>query len=269
LNRFGVSRYDFPVNHRAVIIGIAGVVLSAAMAPRAGATILLFDQQRDAVSQTVVSPTTSGGTVPLDYGDHVSSSLMEVTGGFFTYGDGGEGFTPNVTVDLYTDDGTPTNPRARLWQTNYGDLVNVVFGEGAGIGGSSALNVLFSAEAGYEVDLYGFDLAGWSDADYTIAAVEVFAGEALLFSAPDVLVQGDFVGPRHTSFAFAEPLSGQELLLRLDLSNLAQSIQDNIGIDSIRFGQTPPGAVPEPGVSTGVALFAAAMLTARRSLRLR
>jgi hypothetical protein len=43
-------------------------------------------------------------------------------------------------------------------------------------------------------------------------------------------------------------LSAPEILIRLDLSNLSSGVQDNIGIDSIRFGQTPP-AVPEPGTA--------------------
>jgi hypothetical protein len=228
---------------------LAGVALLAALpAPPAHATILLFDQERDAATASIVGPTSSGGTLPPDYGDHVSGAVMAVPGGVFTYGDGGEGFTPDVVVDIFTADATPTDARANLWQTGYGDLVNVVFGEGPGIGGSSQLNVRLSASPGTVVDLYGFELAGWPETDFTIAAVEVLAGAATLFSATDVLVEGNASGPRHTTFAFGPPLSAPELLLRLDLSNLASGIRDNIGIDSIRFGQTPP-AIPEPGTA--------------------
>jgi hypothetical protein len=212
----------------------------------AHATILLFDQERDAAGQTTVQPTSSGGRLPGDYGDHVTGAVMAVRGGFFTYGDGGEGFTPDVSLEIYGDGG-PSDPRVKLWQTGYGDLVNVIFGEGPGIGGSPTLSVLFSAAPGYVVDLYGFDLAGFG-ADYTIAGVEVLAGAVPLFSADDVLVEGGAGGPGHTSFAFTAPLSAPELLLRLDLSNLPALIQDNVGLDSIRFGQTPP-AVPEPGTA--------------------
>ena len=251
-------------------LAIALLARVAAHAAPVDATILLFDQGRDAATRTVVVPISSGGVLPSDYGDNVKSASMAVPGGVFTYGDGGEGFTPDVSVEIFSDAATPTNPRADLWQTGYGDLVNVVFGEGPGIGGAPALNVVLRAAPGFVVDLYGFDLGGWNNADYTIAAVEVFADAVSLFSETDVLIEGDFTGPRHTTFAFDGPLSGPEILLRLDLSNLAESIQDNIGIDNIRFGQTPPG-VPEPGTAAlllcGLALTAVARAGERSPTR--
>lgn len=201
-------------------------LLAATPLRPAHATILLFDQQRDAAGGTTVGPTTSGGRLPGDYGDNVTGAVMAVPGGFFTYGDGGEGFTPDVSLEIYGDGG-PTDPRVNLWQTGYGDLVDVIFGEGPGTAGSPTLHVLFTAAPGYVVDLYGFDLAGFGS-DYTIAGVEVLAGAVPLFSASEVLVQGDLAGPGHTTFGFATPLSAPELLLRLDLSNLAASIQDNM-----------------------------------------
>ncbi len=220
--------------------------LLATCAAPAGATVLLFDQQRDAAGQTTVQPTSSGGRLPGDYGDNVTGAVMAVPGGFFTYGDGGEGFTPNVSLEIYGDGG-PGNPGINLWQTGYGDLVNVIFGEGPGIAGSSTLNVLFTAAPGYAVDLYSFDLAGFGQ-DYVIAGVSVLAEATSLFSETNVLIEGDLSGPRHTTFSFATPLSAPELLLQLDLSNLSPGIQDNIGIDNIRFGQfpRPTAVVPEP-----------------------
>lgn len=238
---------------------LAALAATAGIAPPpAGATILLFDEVRR--SGSIVPTSGAGGDdLPEGYGDHVTGAAMAVPGGFFTYGDGGEGFTPEVTIDIFTADATATDGRARLWPSDYGDLQNVVFGEGAGIGGSSMLSVRLQATPGWEVDLYGFELAGWANTDYTIAGLSVLAGATTLFAQSDVLVEGNFTGPRHTTFDFATPLSAQELLIQLDLSNLAQSIQDNIGIDSIRFGQTPP-PVPEPGtgllVAVGLALVA-------------
>ncbi len=244
----------------------SAVLLGLVLVRPASATILLFDQQRDASTQSVVEPTTSGGILPSDYGDNVTGAVMAVPGGFFTYGNGGEGFTANVTLDIYSDAGTATEPRVKLWQDNYGDLENVIFAEGPGVGGGTGLNIVFSADPGYVVDLYSFDLGGWSNADYTIAAVEVYAGATTLFSATDVLVQGDLTGPRHTTIAFDEPLSAPELFLRLDFSNLSSGIRDNIGLDSVRFGQAPP-PVPEPGTATlvlaGFVLFLASWMMHR------
>lgn len=256
--------------HRPRVAPLLGAGLTLALlvlpTPRAHSTILLFDQERDAATQSIVGPTSSGGRVPLDYGDNVTGPRMAVPGGFFTYGEAGEGFTPDITLEIFSASATPTDPRVALWQRDYGDLVNVIFAEGPGVGGSPELNIRFSAAPGYSALLYGFELAGWSNADYVIAGVRVLAGATTLFTESDVLVEGNSSGPRHTTFAFATPLSGAELLLQLDLSNLATSLQDNVGIDSIRFGQSPP-AVPEP--ATGILLLCGLTLTAAVERRLR
>ncbi|MCP9447025.1 MAG: hypothetical protein NNA22_05585 [Nitrospira sp.] len=253
---------------RVLVLGVL-----AAYPALAGATILLFDQERDAATESTVGPTSSGGKLPADYGDHVTGAVMAVPGGFFTYGEGGEGFTPDVSVDIFSAAATATDPRVNLWQIGYGDLVNVIFADGPGTAGAPLLSARFTAEPGYAVDLYGFDLAGFG-VDYVIAGVSVFAGATTLFSETDVLVQGDLSGPRHTTFAFTTPLSAPELLLQVDLSNLASGIQDNVGVDSIRFGQTPPHPVPLPPTTlfllTGLALISAVLCysNSRELLRL-
>lgn len=225
---------------------LACLVLALA-APPARGTILSFDEARDAATGSIVVAASAGSSFPSDYGDNVSSAQMAVPGGFFRYGDGGEGFTPDVTVDAFASLATPTDPRVRQWQTGYGDLVNVLFSDGPGIEGSPQLFVRLSAAPGFVVDLYGFDLAGFGQ-DYTIAGVSVLDGSNALFSATNVLVEGNATGLLHTSLAFATPLSSQELLVVIDVSNLAASIQDNIGLDNVRFGQTPPRVVAEPSV---------------------
>lgn len=160
-------------------------------------------------------------------------------GGQFTYGNAGEGFTPNIVTDYFV--GSPGGG-VKLWQTDYGDLINIAFGSHD----SESLNIRLTADPGFKVLLYSFDLAGWSNADYDINAVSVSDGSTTLFSQSDVHVEGNFTGPRHTLFDFNTPLSGSELLIQIDYSNLWGSIQDNIGIDNIRFGQNPLAAVPEP-----------------------
>ena len=223
---------------------------------KAGATILLFDQQRDSASQSIVGPTSSGGKLPPDYGDNVTSAAMPVLGGIFTYGEAGEGFTPDVTLDVFSATATETEPRVKLWQDGYGDLVNVIFTEGPGTQGAPKLSIRLTAATGYAADLYSFDLAGFGS-DYTIAGVSVFAGETPLFSESNVLVEGNATGPSHTTFAFAESLSAPELLLEIDLSNLSAGSQDNVALDNLRFGQTPPH-VPEPTtlLLAAIAVFA-------------
>lgn len=245
---------------RGIVMRMVMLALLAASPAPADATVLLFDQERDAATQSMVGPTSSGGTVPADYGDHVTGAVTSVPGGFFTYSEAGEGYTPDVSLDIFSAAATETDPRVNLWQTGYGDLVNVIFAEGPGTAGAPLLSVRLTAAAGYMVELYGFDLAGFGT-DYTIAGVSVVADAATLFSEADVLVQGDLSGPLHTTFAFDNPLSAPELLLQIDLSNLPPGVQDNVGLDNLRFGQNPPG-VPEPST-----LFLAVCIAAALALR--
>ena len=218
------------------------------------ATVLIFDQARDAVSGTIVEPTSPGANVPQDYGDRVTGSPMDVLGGQFTYGNEGEGFTPNIVVDYFS------GGNVALWTVQYGDLNNVMFSTA----NSNHMNVQLTADTGFDVLLYGFDLAGWPNADYTIDAVSVFSGGTTLFSQNNVVIEGDFTGPQHTSFDFASPLSGSQLLIEIDFNNITGGIQDNIGIDNIRFGQNPPPVIPEPisavlfvvgGATVGLRMF--------------
>jgi hypothetical protein len=249
------------LNRTTRILLAGSILLFLAPAP-AVATILLFDQERDAASQSIVGPTSSGGKLPPDYGDNVTSAAMPVLGGVFTYGEAGEGFTPDVSLDIFSAAATETDARVNLWQNDYGDLVNVIFAEGPGTAGAPQLSVRLTANDGYVADLYSFDLAGFGS-DYTIAGVSVTAGAATLFSQTNLLIEGDLTGPRHTTFNFDAPLSAPELLLVIDVSNLPAGIQDNVALDSLRFGQTPP-RIPEPAT-----LLLAMLASTAFTLRLR
>lgn len=226
------------------------------------ATILTFDQSRNATGSSVV-PTAAGSSVQQDYGDNVTGASMAVDGGLFTYGDGGEGYTPNVAVEYFAA------TAVSLWTIQYGDLDNVLLAR-APLSGAVAgsLNVRLTADPGFLVALYHFDLAGWPNADYTINGVNILGDGGVLFSQSNVLVAGALNGPRHTAFDFSSPLAAAELLIEIDFSNLAASSQDNIGMDNIRFGQQPPAlVVPVPA---GGALFGAGLavlLACRRTVR--
>ena len=214
--------------------------LAIVIAPAAvHATVLEFDQIR--VSGEVV-PTISGNAVPQDYGDRVTGAVVDVAGGQFTYGNAGEGYTPNILVEYFTGAATATNPGVSIWQTGYGDLTNVIFGNN----NSLSLNVRLTADPGYQVQLYHFDLAGYPGSDYVIDAVRVSDGTTALAEQFDVPVEGDAVGARHSAFDFASPLTAAQLLIEIDYGNLAGSQQDNIGLDNLRFGQSPPAMVPLP-----------------------
>jgi hypothetical protein len=230
---------------------LAGLLAGVVAPAPAGATILVFDQT---LRGNEVVPTESGGGYPTGYGDNVTGAVMAVPGGAYTYGEAGEGFTPDVTVEITSSLASPSDPGVRLWNEGYGDLENVVFTEGPGTAGAPLLFVRLTAASGFVVDLYDFDLAHFSAFPTTIAGVSVLDGATELFAASDVVVAGSNGTPGHTRFAFATPLSAAELLIRIDLSNLPAGAQDNVGLDDVRFGQTPPRVVPEPG--TAILLFA-------------
>jgi len=224
---------------------LISVIFVITMAPgfvaEGHATVLIFDQSRDQATSSIVVATGSGSNVQQDYGDNVTGNTVNVLGGQFTYGNEGEGFTPNVTVDYFSD------ASVKLWNAQYGDLSNILFAT-APLSGTTpnSLNILLTADPGFQVELYHFDLAGWANADYIINGVSIFDNSSTLFSQSNVLVEGDLTGPRHTSFDFGIPLLAQQLRIEIDLSNIAGGQQDNIGIDNIRFGQNPPAVVPLP-----------------------
>ena len=78
-----------------------------------------------------------------------------------------------------------------------------------------------------------------------------------MFSQNNVLVEVDGTGPGHTSFDFAAPLTGAEILIQIDYANLDGGQQDNI-----RFGQNPPVAVhlPAAWLLSGSGMAAIALL---------
>lgn len=264
-----MNRPTFRARSRVLAL-TAGALAALAISSPAAATILTFDQIRAGGS---VVPTISGGSVPADYGDRVGAAVMNVPGGQFTYGEAGEGFTPNVTAEFFSGAASPAGPGVSLWQDAYGDLVNVLFANNF----SNFLAVRLTADPGYSAGLFGFDLAGWPNADYVINGVRVLGDGVLLFAQSNVLVEGDRNGLRHTAFDFAGGLFASELLLQIDFGNLAGGQHDNIGLDNLRFGQDPqpapggdPGALPEPGTLSllGITLLGGWLARRRGGARL-
>lgn len=241
-------------------LAAAALALSPALCT---ATVLTFDEARSATGQTV-GPVAAGDEVPFDYGDNVTGSPMNVSGGQYTYGNAGEGYTPNVVVDFFTDTGTSVN----IWTLQYGDLENVAIAHAplSGVGSPQNLNIRLTADPGYQVQLWHFDMAGWANADYTIDGVSVLDDGGAVFEQTQVLIEGDFTGPRHTAFDFSSPLTAQQLTIQVDFSNMAASIRDNIGIDNIRFGQTPPAPIPLPA---SMVLFGSGLLALLLGMRIK
>lgn len=233
---------------------VAAAALAGGLAAGAAqATVLTFDVDNSKPNASVAMIQT--------YGDRVTAAVQ----GGASYGVGAEGFTGNVVVDYA---GSPQTSLIR-WPTSYGDLTNVLENE---TDGATYIDLTFTADAGFQVVLFGFDLAGWPSKDYALpGGVRVTSGADTLFSQANVLVQGDTVGPRHTGFDFGSGLAGQALTLRIDLAGLANN-SDNIGLDNVRFGQValPTTPVPEPAtwalMILGMAGAGAALRQRRRDV---
>lgn len=201
----------------------------------ADATILTFD---------VSGGVTNFANIPQTYGDNVAASP---DGLGHSYGVGAEGFTPNVVVEYGTAGEDPA-----LWTTGYGDLTNVHFNDADG---DLTFTVRFTADPGFLVTLFDFDIASFLSAGQTIAGLEVRNGatDASLFSLGSTFITGA------THAQIAPNVSANVLVLEIDLTGLG-SVSDDIGIDNIRFGQVEvEDPVSEAGtlaiVGSGLALL--------------
>lgn len=203
---------------------IASVLALAPVASQA--TILTFD---------VAGGVTNFQNMPGTYGDNVSA-LVDGLG--HSYDVGAEGFTSNVSISY----GTPGEDPA-LWTTGYGDLTNVMFNDADG---DTTFTTTFTAETGYLVDFYSFDIAWFFGSDTTVQGfkvIDVGSNQVLHSESAFTL----FGGETHQTFSFATPLQAAQLALVVDLTGLG-GISDDVGLDNIRFGQSAvvaPG-IPEP-----------------------
>lgn len=193
------------------------MLLVFAVSP-AEATVLIFDAEPQF---------TNGEAIPQAYGDRVISSSQQVDSRFFYYGDAG-GWTPNVEVDYAAKYGTNN-----FWSSGYGDLINVLENE---YDGNNVITITFTADPGYLVRLESFDLGGWPTTDRYVYAITVSDGTNTLFSASNVLAEGQ----GHTTLS--PNVWAQQLILTLDIRLGGDS--DCVGIDNIKFSQS---MVPIPG----------------------
>ena len=186
------------------------VVLILALAIPVHATVLTFQ------------PATNFGPIDQAYGDHVASTSQN---GFLYEPDGG--FTPNLTVDY----GPLPQAAPTLYGTGFGNLLNVLYEDADGFG---ILEITIEGDDQWLVKLAGFDLGSYGVSN-TIRRVSVHDNYGnVLFSQYDVEVEAI----AHTSFDFDPPLAGDQLVIRIDTSNLGYS-SDNVAIDNVQFSQAP------------------------------
>lgn len=245
---------------RSSFVPLSAAVVSAFLAAPALATVLTFDFGG-----------VNSDSIPPGYGNRVASFAP----GPFNYGSDG-GITPNVSVVftpvLRLGGATPAD-QTRV----FGDLNNVIYRDRNGGFAPGILEITLSADAGFEVFLHYFDAAAVFNAvtgvgeDLPARSIQVLdAQNSPLFqldydpnNPPSTIIPGTNVpNLRHRRFDFsAAPLHSSRLMIRLDLTQLITlggSKVDRIGIDNIKFSQSPA-----PGAAAPF-LGAAGLLLARR-----
>ncbi len=159
--------------------------------------------------------------VDLDtsYGQRITSATM----GSFSYVGAGS-FTPGIVVDYL--------PAASMVHAigDYGLLQHVIYKKEFF---ATPFEIQLTADAGQEVQLLGFDLAGYTPSDYTVNSVKVLDGlSGELFSELNFHVAGE-----RTRIDFsAAPLQSGQITIQIDATNLGSS-SDNVAIDNISFEQ--------------------------------
>ncbi len=204
--------------HCGLTVLLVGLGLIAAPQRLQAGTILTFDHNP------------IGNFVRIDqrYGDRVTSS-PDAFG--HQYGQVNDGLGPTPNVLLSYGGALPT-----LWTAGYGDLVNVYYNDQDG---QTSLDLTLTADPGFEVGLFAFDLASFSNSGQTVPGLEVrnASSGTVLFSRGATFV----TGTTSTGFDFPAGLFAPALTLEIDLTGLG-TLSDNIAIDNVYFAQQ----VPEP-----------------------
>lgn len=187
-------------------------VLTLGMVSMANASILTFDG--------IVTI-----DIPDDYGDRITSTSDSTTG--FSYGEG-NGFTPNITVS-YIPGGTISY---RLYTSGFGDLSNALSDGDFNTPGE----IVLTPDAGHQVVLNSFDIAGWQNTTYLDQQILVLnASDTVLFDSGFIDVNSG-LPDSHLTF-LSTPIVSSEAL------RIAVNDFGNLGIDNINFDQM---AVPVP-----------------------
>ena len=211
----------------------AMLVLILSWHPLQAGTVLTFDH----------NPTVRFERIKQTYGDRVVAT-PDANGHQYLIVDDGFGTTPNVELEY-------GGPLPSIWTSGYGDLVNVLFNDQDG---DDELSIALLADPGFEVGLFGFDLASFSSGGQTIAGFEIrdLAADTPLLTQGTTLVSGT----TRNSYDFGGGLFAAAIGIRIDLTGLG-TLSDNIAIDNIYFAQTGVSPIPLPAAFW---LFASALL---------
>ena len=266
------------------LVLIMSLCVIAILSARAQAIVLTFDSPagRFLGNNSVARPQLADPTLPL-YGDHVSATLMGSPTTPFAYSYGAtHGLTPNVGISYGPGSpATPTsasNPFPVFYPHTFGNLTNVMYQLGLSFNAADLkMSITLTADPGYKVTLYGFDLAGYQNYPTVGFVDNLNLLQVIVNGSPNTI--GSNIGiasspSGHNTFDFsASPYTGSTITILLDgtdLSvyggNLGQAFQfTNIAIDNVAFAQFE---IPEPASATlALALLGMGLVGARRRSR--
>lgn len=185
-------------------------------------------------------------SIDQNYGDRVTASTDGLGHSYDIIAGNGYGLTPNVEASY-------TAGSADLWTTGYGDLTNVFYDE---IDFSLGFELELIADAGFEVGLFGFDMAAFGTGEVLPGINVTDQNDTVLWSIGPTSISGSTRNSFDTGGIFAESIT-----ISIDLTGLGGG-SDNIGIDNVHFAQRT-SAVPEPA-GTSLIVAAAMSLFCRR-----
>lgn len=271
------------------VMGVVALVATLVAASAAQATVLTMEG--DVSASANVAPPPAGGntygplgggsTIVSEYGDFVSGPTQTnvPTADFgappfwynFTYGNNGEGYTPNVSVAkrLIYPTADPTMPNintaTRSWPSANGRQFVSYPAAGTTNGGSWYWT--FTADPGYLVTLLSTDLTKFTSAALT-ATVNVYAGSTVTLPVPIAPVGPALYtsGPTVVStlpVTFTPNVTAPSLTLEFVLPAGA-SLSGNWAADNLVFSQK---LIPEPATLGLAATGLLALAVARRRRR--
>ena len=168
------------------------------------------------------------GEIPDDYGDRITTTADSVTG--YEYGMG-NGFTPNITVGYFPDPVASGGQPFGRFPSGYGDLVNALGHGNYNVPGE----VVLTPDAGFQVMLNSFDIAGWTTGTYVSQIRVLNQSDTILFDSGVIDINSSST-PRHLTFPSESIVSSEPL--RIEIHDLG-----NLGLDNVNFDQA---VVPIP-----------------------
>ena len=207
----------------AMLVAILACMMSAK------ASVLTFD----------VEGLGNNTALPQNYGDYVTSTSMWT----YTYGEAGEGFTPNVSVEYIGGAGGSYAEDLTFWATDFGDLVNVVENEDDA---ERWTIIRFTADEGCQVVLHSMDMGNYLSSGILIDSIAITnESGTVLFQTNNFVLGANYTG--HASINFGA-VTGQVLTLALDLQT-ADRDNDCVALDNIVFSQVGSASSGLPSIT--------------------